>query len=194
MALSIAIPFELRNVDGLVTVAIEVNENPRRWGYHLLGEFPDEQPLGFPVARASVSYPAEGYAAVMGWIQLLRYGGGELGDEVAEVDHPPQHSDAVTPYLCWGTLPQFFDAPSMPYRGVTWVAEAFLATSPDALMTKTIQPLCGFRWGYDTTRQPPELLPLEQLGDDAWKSARAMFEKHYPSWEFLDGEAMREPL
>lgn len=72
----------------------------------------------------------------------------------------------------------------MPYQGVRWVAEAYLATSPDALMTRTVQPLCGFGWGYDTTFRPPELLPLGRLSADAWNSARAVLEKRYPAWEF----------
>jgi hypothetical protein len=68
---SIAVPFELRGFDGLVTLDRLANEDPQRWGYRLLGHFPMEQPLGFRVMWASVSSPAEGYRAAMGWIQLV---------------------------------------------------------------------------------------------------------------------------
>jgi hypothetical protein len=36
-AASIAVPFELRGLDGLVTVDPAANEDPQRWGYRLLG-------------------------------------------------------------------------------------------------------------------------------------------------------------
>lgn len=122
----------------------------------------------------------------MGWIQLIRYGGGEVGDEeVVEVDHPPQHSGAGTPYCYWGVCPSFFDAPSMTHEGVTWVAEAFLTASPDALMTRTVQPICGFRWGYKTNRKPPEILPVEPVGLGDWAAARAALQERYPDWTFL---------
>lgn len=168
-------------------VDCQVNEAPHRWGYHLLG-LPYDPGIaeGFPVVRASVSFPGEGYAAAMGWIQLVRYyGGGEIGDEVVEVDHPPQHSAARTPYCYWGISPSFFDAPSMAQEGVTWAAETFLTASPDALMTRAVQPVCGFRWGYTTRRNPPELLPVEPLDEKAWEPVRAELQGRYLDWNFL---------
>ena len=137
------------------------------------------------MVRASVSFAGEGYAGAMGWIQVLRYGGGDLGDERAEVDLPPQHQDANTPYCFWGIRPAFFDAPSMPHRDVTWKAEAFLATSPDALITRTVRPICGFRWGYATTREPPRILPPESLDLAAWELVRPTLRERYPAWDFL---------
>lgn len=182
---SIAVPFRLRGLDGLVTVDMVVNEDPRRWGYDLLGQFPVDQAAGFPVVRASVAYPAEGYRAAMGWIQLVHYGE-DQGDLEVLVDLTPQHSDAGTPYAFWGFRPTFFDAPSTQQASIRWTAEAFLATSPDALMTKTVLPVCGFRWGYDTTRRPPGLSPPERVGPEAWDRARATLAGHFPAWRFLD--------
>ena len=185
--MGLVLPFSLRSFDGLVTVDYGANEDPRRWGYHLL-RLPYDTAVaeGFPVLRATVSYDGEGYAAAMGWIQVIRYAGDGVGeDEVVEVDHPPQLSDAGTPYYCWGTRPSFFDAPSMTREDVTWIADAFLVASPDALMTKTIQAVCGFRWGYTTRRQPPELLPVEPTGAGAWESATVVLREHYPAWNYL---------
>ena len=190
-AASIAVPFRLRGLDGLVTVDRVANRDPRRWGYDLLGAFPMEQPEGFPVVRASVGYPAEGYGSTMGWIQLVYIGKeGEDPEEVV-VDLTPQHEDANTPYAFWGFRPLFFDAPSTPRAGIRWVAEAFLATSPDALMTKTVVPVCGFRWGYATTRRPPELLALEPIGAEAWRHGRAVLTERYPAWDFRDAQEPR---
>ena len=182
-------PFFLRGFDGVVTVSHEINEDPCRWGYHLLG-LPYDPAIaeGFPVLRATVSFTGEGYAAAMGWIQVIRYAGSEAGeDEVIEVDHPPQLSDTAMPYYSWGACPSFFDAPSTTRRNVIWMADAFLVASPDALMTKTIQPVCGFRWGYTTRQQAPELLPAESVGAEAWASATAVLRERYPAWSFLPG-------
>lgn len=185
----LTIPFRLRGFDGLVTVDHQTNEAPRRWGYHLLGlPYDPGVAEGFPVVGASVSFPGGGYAAAMSWIQILRYGG-ELGEEVVEVDQPPQHSDAGTPYCYWGICPFFFDAPSTVREGVTWTADAFLAASPDALMSRTVQPVCGFRWGYTTRQRPPVILPVEALDADAWEPARTVLRERYRTWNFLAGWA-----
>ncbi|QIN84763.1 hypothetical protein GBA63_20530 [Rubrobacter tropicus] len=184
---SIALPFALRGLDGLVTVERVVNDDPRRWGYDVLGRFPADQAEGFPVVRASVGYPAEGYRSAMGWIQLVYHGEDPENPEVL-VDLPPQHADAGTPYAFWGFCPSFFDAPSTRQADIHWVADAFLATSPDALMTRTVMPVCGFRWGYATTRKPPVLSPLERVGAEAWDRARAALIERCPGWEFLEAD------
>ena len=183
----LVIPFRLRGLDGAVTVDMVRNEDPKRWGYDLLGRFPKDQAVGFPVLRASVVYPAEGYRTAMGWIQLVYYGEDPQDPEVL-VDLTPQHADAGTPYAFWGFCPAFFDAPSTQQAGIRWSADAFLATSPDALMTKTVLPVCGFRWGYSTTRRPPGLLSPERVGAEAWNPARAVLAEGFPNWEFLDAE------
>ena len=55
-------------------VSITRNEEPARWGWRLLGiDVPLEHIVGFPVVEATVDYPGEGYAAVMGWVQVVRY-------------------------------------------------------------------------------------------------------------------------
>ena len=188
--MSLEIPFFLRGSEGSVTVDYGANEDPHRWGYDLLGlPYKVGVSKGFPVVRASVSFPGEGYAGAMGWIQVLRYGGGQLEGETAEVDQPPQHSEANTPYCYWGIHPTFFDAPSTIYGGVTWVADAFLAASPDALMSRTVEPICGFRWGYTTSRRPPGILPPETLPTTAWEPARATLRERYPAWNFLPNRA-----
>jgi hypothetical protein len=182
----LTVPFGLRGSEGSLAVECGVNGDPRRLGYHLLGlPYDLEVARGFPVVRASVSFPGEGYAGAMGWIQVLRYGSGGLGDERIEVDLPPQHQDSNTPYCFWGIQPTFFDAPSTPHEDVTWTAEAFLATSPDALMTRTVRPICGFRWGYATTRKPPQILPPESLDRGAWEAARPTLRQRFPAWDFL---------
>ena len=56
-------------VDGVVRVSLTRNDDPERWGWRLLGlDVPLEYIVGFPVVEATVDYPAEGYAAVLGWV------------------------------------------------------------------------------------------------------------------------------
>ena len=46
----------------------------------------------------------------------------------------------------------------------------------------------GFRWGYTTRRQPPEMLPIEPVGAGAWASATVVLRERYPSWNYLPGQ------
>jgi hypothetical protein len=90
--LELVIPFRVRGHDGAVHVEYGINEDPQRWGNRLLGV---TEPLngaevgrGFPLCRATVTFAGEGYAAVMAWIQMLRFSGatnGVLVDQSAAV-------------------------------------------------------------------------------------------------------------
>ena len=108
----IEIPFVARGIPGRAVIQYGVNDDPSRWGYRLVGvPFDIECARGCPVMEATVAYPAEGYAAQLGWIQIIRYGV-PGGAEVAMVDAPPQLADAGTPWAAWGVRPTLFDAPS----------------------------------------------------------------------------------
>jgi len=64
------IPFSLRGISGLIAVSVTRNTDPDAIGYSLLsGGLPTDAARGFPVCRATIAYPAEGYAAVF---DLLR--------------------------------------------------------------------------------------------------------------------------
>jgi len=59
------IPFSLRGLDGHVDVSLTRNTDPGSLGYLLLsGGEPVDFARDFPVCRATVTYPAEGYAAM----------------------------------------------------------------------------------------------------------------------------------
>ena len=65
--------FSLRGVQGLIDVSVTRNSEPKAVGYSLLsGGLPVDFAKGFPVCRATVAYPADGYAAVFGWTQMVR--------------------------------------------------------------------------------------------------------------------------
>lgn len=185
--MEMTIPFRIRGTDGEVRVEYLINEDPRRWGNTLLegaaqlsGE---EIGRGFPVCRATVTYAGEGYAAVMAWIQILRFSGTQNG---VLVDQPPQLEGSGMPYVYWGPCPAFFDNPFTTSRGVHWTADAFLVVSPDAVMTRVVQPVCGFSWGYSTEGEETRALPLTAIDSAAWPAACAILRPRYPHWEFRE--------
>jgi hypothetical protein len=176
--------FALRGLPGTVRVRAGVNEDPRRWGYHLL-DMPElvERSRGFPVVEATVEHPAEGYAAVMGWIQVARYREPGSAEEVF-VDVAPQLQGSGMPWLSFGVRPAYFDAPSTDSNEATFRADAFLAVTPDGLMSPVAEPLCGFSWGYDVAGGAPGSAPLAPAGADQWAAMVPALADACPKWTF----------
>ncbi len=184
-----ALTFALRGAEGRVTITYGVNSDPARWGFDLLGlDFGVEAARGFPVIRAQVAFPKEGYAGLLGWVQVVEYvvqQDGVPGEtEWVVPDVAPQSRDANTPYMTFGINPVLFDAPAFTEKNVDWTARSFLTSTPDCLMTPVVEPLCGFSWGYvitDGTVTPKELAPSSP---DDWIQARRMLRVRLPTWRF----------
>lgn len=155
-----------------------MNDDPERWGYHLLGlEFAAEVARGFPVVEADVEFAAEGYAAELGWVQVVW-----MNDEVI-VDRAPQLLDTGFPYVTFGPRPAFFDAPSTVRARVGWRARTFLTSTPDLLMTKVLEPVVGFTWGYDVADGRVDVVGLELASEDDWGSLAREVERELPQWD-----------
>jgi hypothetical protein len=179
-------PFELSGRAGEAVVSYGRNDDPARWGYDLLGlDFPWEVARGFPVLRADISYAADGYAAVLGWMQVVSMSVAGEAEARAMVDVPPQLIGSGFPYACFGVEPTMFDAPSTTHRDVVWVARTFLTASPDRLMTKVVAPVIGFRWGYTIKSGQVTVDGLAPASGDDWAVARAVIGAQYSDWEFL---------
>ena len=179
--------FRLRGASGRVRIDCQTNADPNRWGFDLLGlEFDTEVALGFPVVTARVSYPAEGYLGYLGWIQVVAYtvtrGSERTTTEL--VDVPPQLLDAELPYLTFGLEPTLFDAPAFTEQNVSWLARSFLAASPDLLMTPTVDPVCGFAWGYEITQGEVEIVPPRACSREDWTMAKRVLQERLPGWTF----------
>ena len=140
------------------------------------------------MVAATVDCPAEGYAAVMGWIQVVRHRAAPASRPEVLVDVAPQmhKADARMPYFAFGVRPTFFDAPSTDDDDCEFRAHAFLTASPDALMSPVVEPLCGFGWGYRVVAGVPGIAPLEPAGASEWASMRAELEPRYPRWTFAE--------
>lgn len=187
---STTIPFQLRGVGGTVSVLYGVNEDPVRWGWAVLDLewFSPELIRGFPIMQATVDHPAEGYAADMGWIQIVRYDIRDPGEEeqLTVFDVPPQLAETDTPYAAFGVRPTFFDAPAMGAKDATWRADTFLVYTPDAVLSKVIRPICGFSWGYRLQAGVALLDPLSVADASDWRRNLPDLRGRFRTWTFGD--------
>jgi hypothetical protein len=181
-----------------VTVELEANGDPNHWGFGVLGlPWPEHLALGLPVLEATVSYPGKGYAAVMGWIQVVRIHVSERSESLvsegekapvgdhAWVDGPPHLRGLGIPFVSFGLRPTLFDAPMSTESDVRFVADSFLTASPDALISRRSQPCSGFRWGYSTQAgSAAQLLSPILLNDDDWREALPILEEQFSEWSF----------
>jgi hypothetical protein len=129
------VPFSFRGVQGVIEASVTPNDEPKAVGYSLLsGGLPVDFAKGFPVCRATVTYPADGYAAIFGWTQMVRSSEGATG--TFEMDPIAIYSEISTPFAWYGLKPTLFDAPSRQTRSdMVWRAHSFLCASPDAVIT-----------------------------------------------------------
>ena len=142
-------PFRLRGAEGSVTVSFQANEDPQRWGYGVLGlTWPIELAQGLPVLTARTECALDGYAAVMGWVQIVRIEVHEASRPLAPgvdkapvgqhewVDGPPQLRGLGVPFTSFGECPTLFDAPASTESDTTFLADSWLTASPDALISR----------------------------------------------------------
>jgi hypothetical protein len=191
-------PFRLRGAQGSVAVSFQPNEDPARWGYDTLGlTWSTEIAVGLPVLEARTECSLEGYAAVMGWIQVVRIDVLESSRSIAAgvekapvghhewVDGPPQLRGLGVPFTSFGECPTLFDAPASTESDTTFLADSFLTASPDALISRVSLPVLGIRWGYSTRAgQPHELHEPTLLDESQWAEALPLLRETFPDWQF----------
>jgi hypothetical protein len=190
--------FRLRGAEGSVSVSFQANEDPVGWGYGALGlAWPTTLAEGLPVLTARTECSLDGYAAVMGWIQIVRIdvlesstslvAGGEKAPAGQHewVDGPPQLRGLGVPFTSFGVCPTLFDAPASTESDTTFLADSWLTASPDALISRESFPVLGLRWGYSTrSGQTPELHEPEPLDNGDWIDALPLLRETFPDWEF----------
>ena len=183
----------LRGVRARIRVDLSSNVDPAALGCGLLDDsIAADAARGYPVCTVTVETPLRGYTAACGWIQLVRSSDGD-DPETFAADPLSLHADLPTPYAFFGIAPTLFDAPFRPHRDdLTWRAHTFLCLSPDAVMSKRVEPVVGFAWGFDVadgsiTLDGPRLLP-----GSAWATHAPTLQRTYPAWEFASVGPHRE--
>jgi hypothetical protein len=191
---SLHIPFTLRGITGLISVSVTGNTDPDAIGYSLLsGGLPTDAARGFPVCRATVTYPAQGYAAMFGWTQMVR--STDSAPDRFEMDPIALYQQIPTPYAWFGVRPELFDAPSRDSRyDMTWEAHSFLCVSPDAVLTRHVQAIAGFSWGFAINRQDITFASPAALGAAIWDTHLELLSTSYPEWIFDNGYPLASPI
>ena len=186
---STVVPFNLRGLTGRIDISIESNEHPSELGCGLLDDHVDaDNAIGFPVCTATIHYERRGYAAALGWIQLVRSTDGESDGEEFELDPLALLRGVDTPYAFFGVKPALFDAPFRTRRAdLDWQAHTFLCFSPDAVMTKTVYAATGFSWGFRLKRGLITFRDPQTLPATAWTSHIPMLAPAFRAWTFEPG-------
>ncbi len=177
----LSVPFEARGYRGDVTVSIRANEAPEAIGCPLSA-------LGFPVCEARVDFSATGYAAILGWVQVVRMRSPHLTpDDQWVVDPLEIYGHLDTPFGFHGIAPTLFDAPSRSDRSryLDWQAESYLCFAPTSPMAREAVAVAAFTWGFlldrgEVTPREAKVLPLS-----SWSEHLELLGHSYPGWEFL---------
>jgi hypothetical protein len=180
------IVFVRDGLTGRVSISCVPNDDPAAYGT-------PEIARGFPVCTATVQYPARGYSAMFGWVQLIRYSDNASAGAAFESDPFELFADSAAPYCWYGTTPTLFDAPwPTRRRRVDWVAHSFLGVTPlDSVPArKVVLPLLGFSWGYSLDDQGGIILhPVERLSAADWDGHVECLTTRYPEWSYGAGLA-----
>ncbi len=167
--------FVLRDLAGNVDVTLVRNDDPAALGCRASAR-------GFPVCAAAVTYEGLGYAAMLGWIQLVRSTDNRSGGREFEID--PYEPLGVTPHpFCWfGLAPTLFDAPSRGTRAdLEWLAHSFLCFIGGAREARAI---LGFSWGFTVSEDEITPTGIAPVPADQWNEHRALLRRGHPAWRF----------
>jgi hypothetical protein len=167
-----------------VQASVEVNDDPVRVGCDLLDAgLPPDAARGFPVCRATVVLEADGYAAALGWVQLVR---STDDDDVFKPDPLALFRDVDTPFAFFGIRPTLFDAPFRPtLADLDWTAHSYLCAVREGVMSKLVYPVAAFSWGFTVRDEEISLEQPAPLPLGSWAEHGAVLSSAYPSWTFL---------
>lgn len=184
-------PLMLAGAEGHVDVVVAVNVDPQMFGCR-------DAARGFPYCSASITHPARGYAAALGWIQLVRSTDNASGGAAFEMDPFEPLGPASHPFCFFGFLPTLFDAPSRDsLLDMEWTAHSFLCRLGED--EHQVQPLLGFCWGFAIRAAAITASGPEVLAQEDWERDLPVLVREHPTWSFAprmapDGpKAVRAP-
>jgi len=141
--------------------------------------------LGMPACTATITYPGEGYLAMMGWIQLVRSTDSAQHPDEFEMDPFALFPDVDSPYCFYGSCPTLYDGPGRLHRDdMAWLGHTFLAATPLDRDDRFVRPLQGFSWGFTIVAGTISLSGPTPVPPDAWAAHAPYLKSSYPTWEF----------
>jgi hypothetical protein len=179
LPLTLNLPFHWAGSEGEVQVEIRANDDPAALGC-------EEFARGFPVIRATISPLSQGYADMLGWIQLVDDSWHRNGFH-ADGFEPLGHLSH--PFGFYGISPTLFDAPHFDGENFDFIAHTFLCGLGGKLLEfrHEARAILGFSWGCRKRGSEIELLGPEPLSADDWNDHREYLARMFPTWTFASG-------
>lgn len=178
---AVSLPFRVRGLNSRVDVSVWRSTDPAAIGC-------PEWERDFPVCEATVTSDARGYAALMGWIQVVRMGSPASGETRWVTDPLQIYDDLNTPFGFYGLNPTLFDAPSRRDRTepLDWHAESYLCFAPSDPMAREALPVAAFSWGFQLVDGTVSLDQPMAIEPSSLAVHVPLLESSYPGWRFLD--------
>jgi hypothetical protein len=183
---TLSVPFSWRGRPAAVVVTVEPNTDPVALGCDLLDPaLAADAATGYPVCRAVVESEWAGYAACCGWVQLVRSTDGEDGPDRYGYDPLTLFREVDLPYMFFGVEPVLFDA---PFRGdrldLDWAARSYLCATPDGVMSRVVEPLAAFSWGFQVRDGHVTIDEPTPLALATWDEHVPLLAGRHPAWTF----------
>jgi hypothetical protein len=183
--LTLALPFRWAGREGEVRVEVSENDDPAALGC-------EEFARGFPVCRATIAPPAQGYADMLGWVQMVD---DSWHDDGFHADDFEPLAPLPHPFGFYGVSPTLFDAPHFDGESFDFLAHAFLCGLGGELLEfrHEARAILGFSWGCRKRGPEIEFLDLEPLSRESWDGHCSYMAGRYPAWTFPLG-FFQDPL
>lgn len=179
LPMTLALPFRWAGRDGRAQVEIRENDDPAALGCEGFAR-------GFPVCRATVTPPSQGYADMLGWVQLVDdsyHADGFHADGFEPLGSLPH------PFGFYGVSPTLFDAPHFDGENFDFQAHTFLCGLGGELLEfrREARAVLGFGWGCRKRGETIDFLGPEPLPAETWDGHRGYLEGCFPQWTFAAG-------
>ena len=175
------LPFSLRGLAGDVDISLDITRDPEDLGAM-------SEAIGLPHCQATIDYPGRGYAAMLGWVQLVRSTDNNSGGKQFEMDPLMLVGEVAHPFAFFGVTPTLFDAPARSSRAdLDWLAHSFLCYLKDIDGDVRIVPaITGFSWGFTIAAGETTVIPARPLTAADWSLHRDLLHAEHPGWRFVE--------
>ncbi len=175
------LPFALRGLAGDVDVTLDITQDPGDWG-----AMPEA--IGLPHCQAVIDYPARGYAAMLGWVQLVRSTDNASGGKQFEMDPLTIVGEVAHPFAFYGVTPILFDAPARRRPAdLDWLAHSFLCyLDDDDPQGRLVRAVTGFSWGFTIAAATTTVEPARPLHEPDWNQHLDLLHADHPQWRFAE--------